>query len=209
MALPLVSAMFGSTGVFLASAHIVCMAAVLWTYGVFTWSGKLSHPVRQILLNPGVLAGILGVLLFCSPVKMPSLLDTAVSYMASLNTPLAMLVLGCYLAQLDLKACFTDVRLWKLSFVRLVLIPLCSVALLSVLPLDQTARLTLLVGLSAPTAIASAMFAQLYETDYLFATRAVALSTLLSAVTLPAIIALTEWLNTLLPTWTTVMRLAG
>ena len=73
-------------------------------------------------------------------------------------------------------------------------IPAITVALLSFLPLDQTAKLTLLVGCAAPSAIAAAMFAQMYGTDYLFSTRAVALTTILSLVTLPGVIALMSFL---------------
>ena len=54
------------------------------------------------------------------------------------------------------------------------------------------AALVLLVGVAAPCAIACAMFSQVYGADYLFATRAIALTTLLSVVTLPGLIAVME-----------------
>lgn len=194
MALPLLSAMFGDTGVFLGSAHIVVMAVALWTYGVCQVNQTYHVSPVRILCNPGVIAAILGLILFVSPFTLPADITTALTHLSNLNTPLAMLVLGAYLAQTDLRACFTQARIWKISAVRLILIPLFTIILLLVIPLDSTAKLTLLVGTAAPTAIASAMFAQMYGSDYLFSTKVVALTTLLSLVTLPCLIALLSFL---------------
>jgi hypothetical protein len=101
-----------------------------------------------------------------------------------------MIVLGCFLAQSDLKICFLDKKLYYLSFVRLVLFPVLLIPLLLLAPVDLTAKICLMIGFSAPSAVLAAMFAQMHKTDYLYATKIVAQSTLLSAVTMPFIIAL-------------------
>ena len=103
-----------------------------------------------------------------------------------------MICLGCFLAQVRLRDCFFDKALWRLSALRLVVIPLLVMAGLLLVPLDPTAKLSLLIGVAAPSAIACAMFSQIYGADYLFATRAIALTTILSAVTLPGLIAVME-----------------
>lgn len=193
MALPLLDAMFGADGVFLGSAHIACMAIVTWTYAASQVSGgRAGKSPRDVFFNPGVLAVVAGIVLFISPVKLPVVVFTAVDFLGDINTPLAMLVLGGFLAQVDLRQCFNDKSIWILSAVRLLLIPALSVLLLIPIPIEPVAKLTLMVGVAAPTAIASAMFGQLYGSDYLFSTRAIALTTLLSVVTLPATIALME-----------------
>ena len=196
MALPLLAAMFGDEGVFLGAAHICCMTVVLWTYSVY----KLSHGREKMTVksavfqNPGLLAAVAGILLFLSPVKLPEVVYTAVSSVGDLNTPLAMICLGCFLAQVDLRSCFLDGALWRLSLLRLVAVPAIAMALLWFAPLGNTAALVLLVGVAAPCAIACAMFSQVYGADYRFATRAIALTTILSAVTLPGLIAVMEFL---------------
>ena len=65
-----------------------------------------------------------------------------------------------------------------------------TLAILLLLPLDSTLRNTLLISAAAPVAMACSMFGQIYGTDYLFSTRAIAVSTILSAVTIPGIISL-------------------
>lgn len=194
MALPLLHAMFGETGVFLGSSHIVTMAVVLWTYGVAQVDKNFCFSLKRILLNPGIIAAVLGIVLFISPFTLPEDAALALTHLSNLNTPLAMLILGSYMAQVDLKSCFADGQVWKASAVRLLLIPAFTILLLLFIPLDNTAKLTLLVGAAAPCAIAAAMFAQIHGSDYLFSTKTVALSTLLSLVTLPSIIAVMSFL---------------
>lgn len=199
MSLPLLEALFGTTGVFLGSAHIVTMAIVLWTFGVSQLDRDYRFSFRRVVLTPGILAAAFSFLLFVSPIKLPQQVFSAVSLLADLNTPLAMLVLGAYLAQIDLLQMFSSLSVWKVSAVRILLIPAISVVLLAFFPLDPTAKLSLLVAMAAPSGIAAAMFAQIYNTDYLFSTRVVALSTILSLITLPAWIAVLSALIEILP----------
>ena len=81
----------------------------------------------------------------------------------------------------------------------MLVIPLAVMGILLFIPLDHIAKLVLLVGVAAPSAIASAMFSQVYGADFLYATRAIALTTILSVVTLPALIALMEVLMRVVP----------
>lgn len=87
MAIPLLQALLGSTGVFLGSASIVTGTVIAWTYGARMLSGKGRINVKKILLNPGTLALLGGLLLFISPWKLPAPLFQAVNYLGSLNTP--------------------------------------------------------------------------------------------------------------------------
>ena len=73
MALPLLSAMFGETGVFLGSAHIVTMAVVLWTYGLAQVDKNFRFSAKRILLNPGIIAAVLGLLYLCLPLRFPKI----------------------------------------------------------------------------------------------------------------------------------------
>ena len=107
---------------------------------------------------------------------------------------IAMLILGAYLAQIDLKALFQNREVWKTGLLRMLLIPALSVLLLLLLPLTDTAKLVLMVAVAAPTGISAAMFAQMFDSDYLFATRVVGLTTMLSLFLLPGWIAVLSML---------------
>ena len=68
--------------------------------------------------------------------------------------------------------------------------PLLCPALLWLLHADPTVAMALLIGIAAPSGVISAMMAQMFGTDHLFSTRIVAVTTLLSAVTLPLFLVL-------------------
>ncbi len=188
MSLPLLDALFGSYGLFLGSAFIVVNNIFLWSYGVdqLSESASLKQRITSMLLNPGTVSLAIGLALFLTPLSLPSAASQALAYMASLNTPIAMLVLGVFLAQCDLKECFTDTAAYRVTALSLIILPLVCMGVYLLLPLDQTIRAAMMICVSAPIAMASPMFAQVYGTNYLFSTRAVALSTLLSVLSIPA-----------------------
>ncbi|NLP36128.1 MAG: hypothetical protein GX357_00550 [Firmicutes bacterium] len=198
LAFPLLEGMFGSLGVFLGSAHLVAMTVVLWTYGVMLMEGpekKIS--LKKIIFNPGVLAFICGALIFVSPVKLPNNFYLALEHISRLMTPLAMFVLGSFMAQIKVKSVFYAFSVWQATFFRLVFIPVLTMLLLYFIPLNFTAKIVLLVAVAAPSAVVNPMFAKIYHTDYLFSTRVVILSTLLSLITLPLLITVFTYISSL------------
>ena len=81
-----------------------------------------------------------------------------------------------------------------LSYIKpelLVLVPV-----LYFLGAQRTVAMALIIGIAAPSGVISAMMAQMFDTDYLFSTRIVAVTTLLSAITMPLLIAAAEYLWT-------------
>lgn len=192
MALPLLDALFGSYGLMLGAAIIVVNNLMIWSYGVslLTQNVTMRQRITGIVLNPGTVSVCIGLILFLTPATLPTPVGTAVEYLAALNTPVAMIVLGVFLAQCNLRTCFTDREVYQVTALRLLVISGIFMALLLLLPLDNTVRAALLISVSAPVAMASPMFARVYGTDYLFSTRAVAVSTLLSVVTIPVLNAL-------------------
>ncbi len=196
MSLPLLDALFGSYGLFLGSAFIVVNNIFLWSYGVDQLSKDVSFSqrLRSMLLNPGTVSLAIGLVLFLTPVSLPSALSQTVAYIASLNTPVAMLVLGVFLAQCNLRDCFTDISVYRVTAISLLILPLLCMGLYLLLPVDETIKEALMICVSAPVGMSSPMFAQVYGTNYLFSTKAVAVSTLLSVFSIPVLNALLSML---------------
>ena len=197
MALPLLDALYGSYGLFLGSAFIAVNNVLLWSYGVAQLCPDMSRAqkIRNAVINPGTVSLAIGLVFFLTPLNLPQIPATCVSYLASLNTPVAMIILGAFLAQCDLRACFRDQQVYFVTALRLLILPLITLVIFLLLPLDSILRNTMLISAAAPVAMACSMFGQVYGTDYLFSTRAVAVSTILSAVTIPGLIALSGLLG--------------
>ena len=130
-----------------------------------------------------------GLILFVTPIELPEILVSCVGYVANLNTPLAMIILGVYLAQTKLGEIFSTPRLYMGSAVRLALIPLLTLAMLTVLPIPSEIRMTVLIAASTPVGSNVAVLAQLNGLDYSYASKLVCSTTLISILTVPVMVA--------------------
>lgn len=194
--LPLVSAVFGEDAVFYITTFVALLNALQWVYGVAVLKEEKLKPSKSMVLNPLVISLLAGLLLFFTGLgaKLPVIVMNTMGGISAMNAPLAMLVMGVYLAQADLKSLWTDGRLYFISLIRLVLIPLVTLLLLWLLPIDKTVLLCLLLTASTPVGANVAVYAQLHNKDYVYATKTVVTSTLLSLVSMPLILMLAQWL---------------
>lgn len=187
MGFPLVAAVQGSEAIFYAAGFVALLNALQWTYGQSLISGDPGYrSPKAILKNPLVLSLLLGILIFCFELPVPAIASDLLAALAALNAPLAMVILGVYLAQTDARTLFNDPHLYVVAAARLVLIPLLTILVLKLLPAQYAAiATTLVIVAAAPIGSNVAVYAQKLGKDYAYAVRGVCLSTLLSAITMP------------------------
>jgi len=187
--IPLVQATFGSDAVFYISMMIVLVNLLQWTYGVYTITDDKKYiNAKMVIKNPIVLAVFIGVILFFLNIKLPEVVSNVFSIIGNINSPLAMIVSGVYLAQSDLLTIIKKKEVYFVSFVRLLLIPFACVLLLKLIPLGSVElRLAILLACGAPVGSNVAIFASQYDKDYKKGIENVCVSTLLCIITLPLI----------------------
>ena len=194
--IPLVQAAIGAEAVFYLVGMIALLNMLQWTYGVGILTGERSATSpKNILLNP-IMAGVaIGLVLFLTGLgtHLPEVVSTSLKGLSAMNAPMAMLVLGTYLAQSDWKGMFFKLRLYWTSVVRLLVIPALTLLLFRLIPLPVDMRLTLFIASSAPIGANVAVYVQLHDMDYPYACQTVALSTLLSILTLPVLMIVAGW----------------
>ncbi|OUO60555.1 hypothetical protein B5F74_06805 [Collinsella sp. An271] len=190
MGIPLVQNVLGEQYVFYISACIAAQVPLMWTYGVWLASqDRATISPKKIITNPSVIAVAIGVVLFLSSVDLGGVIKVAVADMGNLNTGLAMLVMGTYLAQTDLRSLARNRNLYAACILRLLVVPTLVIALLLFVPLDITVKLVVVIALSAPCGTVSAMFPQMFGGDYRFGAGLVSVSTLMSLIVMPALLA--------------------
>lgn len=188
--IPLVTSVLGGEAVIYISSFVALLNIFQWTYGVVVMTDSLdSVRPRQLAKNPILIAVVIGLILFFFQPELPGVAAGALTSLASMNGPVAMLILGIYLAQVEWKSVFNAGILYFSALVRLLLIPVLTAACLLFLPLDPTLRLAVLIAASAPIGSNVAIFAQIHHQDYSLAVREVCLSTILCVVTMPVVIA--------------------
>lgn len=189
--IPLVQAAFGDQAVFWIVGTVALINMLQWSYGVRVITGEKSATgLRHLLVNPILVSIAIGLFLFLTNigVHLPEVCKTALAGISSLNAPLAMIVLGSYMAQADLKKTVTTLHLYWLSAVRLILIPVVTLIIYRFIPVRTDMLLAVYITMGTPIGANMAVYAQLYDRDYPYACQAVVLTTLLSIVTLPVML---------------------
>lgn len=192
MGIPIVQAVVGTEAVFYVAAYVALLNILQWTYGVVVMSGsKEAVSVKRLVTNPVILSMAAGVFLFLVHAPVPAVIRSAVAYLAGMNAPVAMVVMGVYLAQMHVKELFAEKYAYISAGVRLVGIPLLTIAALGIIPARyQDIRLATLMAASAPVGSNVAIFAEINGLDYARAVKGVCLSTIFSIFTMPVIVGL-------------------
>lgn len=190
MGIPLVTAVFGPRAALWGGLSLVVFSVFQWSQGMALMGGSAS--LKMVLLNPGVLSLAAGMALLLTGLPLPAPFWGAVDFLAGMNTPLAMIVVGVQIARIDLKSTFTQPALYLAAAFRLVAAPLAVALLLAPLGLDSLLYRTTVVLAATPSAGITAILAQRFERDAPLAAQLIALTTLLSLVTLPAFAVLAE-----------------
>lgn len=197
MAIPLQQAILGDDGVFYCAAYVIVFNVFLWTYGLMEMSGQRRLSLKQILLNPGVIGVAVGLCVFLLSIPVPTLLQDAIRHMAVLNTPLPMVIIGFYLAQTNLLAALKDKAGWLCMALRLVGMPLLALAGLLVCGVRGPVLTACMICISTPAATACTMFSTRYDRATGLSVNLVSVSTLLSVLSIPAMVALANYLGML------------
>ncbi len=193
--IPLVQMTLGEEAVFYVASFVAILNILQWTYGVFIMTGDKSQiSLKKITTNPIAVSLVIGLLLFFLPIELPAIVTGVIGTLASMNGPLAMIVLGAYLAQVPLKELFTDKLTYLCAAVRLLLIPVLTMVCLFLIPDGfGTVRLAVMLAAAAPVGSNVAIFAQIYHKEYTDAVKDVCLSTVLSILTMPVVIGLANY----------------
>ena len=196
MGIPLEQAILGAEGVFYGIVYVVVFNFFMWSWGLYemrgTGNGERWRSLRPMIVNPGTVGIAIGLPLFFASISLPAILKTPVHLLAGLNTRLAMLVIGFYLAGPDFRRVIRMPTAYLAAAVRLLVYPLAMVALLFPLcaHFPREMMLALVTAASAPVAAMVSMFASKYERDVDLSVGLVSGTTLLSIITMPPVVAL-------------------
>ena len=185
MGLPLIQMVLGEQAMVYGVINLIVFNLFNWSQGVVLMGGRKQISLKQAVLNPGILGIIAAMLLFFCGITLPSMVGNAVNFLGSMNTPLAMVIIGAQMAQADWQAIFRNRSILLACLLKLVAMPLLTALVLYPLHPEPDLYCTLVLLAGVPTASITAMFAQRYGQDVATSAQLVTVSTLLSILTLP------------------------
>ncbi len=195
MALPLCQAMLGSEGVFYCSAGVVAFNILSFTHGIWHMTkgeGENKFNPKLLILNPGVISVLIGLPLFIFDVQLPDMINSAITHISNLNTPLAMLFLGTYIANTDIKSMFKEKNIYLVMGLKLVVLPLIMLSIYKLVGVGGAILTACVISASVPSANNTVMFSAKYGKDTGVASKVVAFCSVVSVLTMPVMIALSK-----------------
>lgn len=183
---PIAEGVYGAQGLMFASIFLIPQRIVMWSAGVsyFTESPDRKTIVKKVMTHPCIIAVYIGMFFLITQIQMPLLLEHTIRGVGGCTTTVSMVLIGTILAEVKLKS-ILDWGIVKYTVIRLFFIPLLvflSCRLFSVDPMLLGVSV-LLAGM--PAGSTTAILAAKYGGDYIFATKCVVVTTLLSLVTIP------------------------
>ena len=200
MAFPILDVLYGDLGVFYGSVFVAVFNIFLWSHGVWLLKPHQKVSSKKAILNPGCIPVLVGCFLFIFGISIPNILNTTFGYLAATNTPIAMIVIGIYLAKVPIKSVIGDRRIWQTSILKVLVIPIIFLLLMLIvnavlgIASFKVIYAVMIICCACPTASSVLLLPSAFGMKETVGVKIVLLSTILSLVSIPMITMLTQWL---------------
>ena len=168
----------------------------IWTHCKKIISREASYDWKKIVLNINMISIVIGVILFFTRIHLPSDINSTLSAVGSMIGPASMIVTGMLFAGMNLKKIFTNKRVYFVSFLRLIVVPVIALILIKYSQLSTFSsngnKLMLIVFLAiiTPSASTVTQMCQVYGNDSQYASAINVVTTLFAIITMPATVML-------------------
>lgn len=190
MGFPVLTAILGKESLFYGAIFNLPFNFLVYTIGIYFLKKKSENKndlTWKIFVNPGVVAVLIGLILFIFNIKLPFALNQAVIMIGDLTVPLSMLIIGGVLTNIHLKEVLSNWRIYLFSLLRLIAFPLMVLCIVRLFTSNEYIIGTAFILTAMPMATNGVILAEQYEGNARLASEAIFVSTLLSIVTIPVI----------------------
>lgn len=192
MGYPVLLDVFGQEAVFYASLIHMAFNFFVYTYAIMCLTkgddSEFKLNFKQ-LLTPGIILIFVGIFIYLFDIQLSSVLMDTINSVGSLTAPLSMMMIGSSLAVYPIKDSFTDWRSYVFAFVRLMIVPFVTMLICRLIHIDPYyANITIITN-AMPVGSMVLMLATQYNANVKIVTRNIVVSTLLSVITIPIVVA--------------------
>lgn len=183
--IPVISSIFGPEYVVYVSEFMLVYTLVFYTYGIALMDGKLTASSLRAMVNPGTISGLLAMMIIIFGIRVPDFLQTAVTYLGNVTSPMALIAVGFALAESDLKKIFGQMRLYIFSVVKLLILPLLMLPLLRLVVGNSDLLAVCMVMFGMPVGNMPLILGNQKGMDVTACSAAIILTTVLCVLTVP------------------------
>lgn len=197
---PLVTALLGPQYVVYPCTYMAVQLTLLWSHGNHLLCGNNNVGLKVIFSNINILSIIAGAVLFIFQIHLPPIIDQTMASVGNIIGPIGMLITGMAIAEEDLKTIFLRARSYLTIILRLIALPLVIVAVCVAVGASgyitdgKNILMTIFIACITPTAAIVTSMAELYDQNPAYSAELCVLSTILSIITMPAILFVFNWM---------------
>lgn len=192
MGFPLVAAFFGEDCVFFASLSNIPFNLMLYTIGIRMLqkgNGDEKLDLKRIINMP-IIATLAALIIFVFEIPMPAIIDDTMDTLSAAVVPLSMMCIGMSLGNVPIKDAVLQPKMYIVSLMRLIVAPLIAWLILRMFITNpQTLGIIILLELT-PSAVICTMLGLENGRDGVESSSGIFISTVLSVITIPLMIAL-------------------
>lgn len=188
---PVIQALYGDESVFYASTSGIPFNLAIYSIGVIMLCKNRDEGMKlsfKSIMTPPLIATFISILIFAFKIHVPGIIVDTCDLMAGAAIPLSMFVVGSSLGDVPIKDAFTDKRMYVLSFIRLIISPLIVWLILKPFISNPVMLGTIVILAATPMPVIATILGIQYGRDGVESSKGIFLSTVLSMVTMPAII---------------------
>ncbi|HCM90333.1 MULTISPECIES: AEC family transporter [Vagococcus] len=190
--IPIVDSLYGEVGLIVLVSFNTIFNLFLFSIGESIFSGTLIVSVKKVLRTPAILSMALGMLLFVLDIRLPIFLGTPIQVLASFTAPLAMIVNGAMFYGTSIKKLIKNKEIILFCLVRLILIPILAMLIFRPFISNEMVFALLVLVAAMPSGSLNSVFAEMYQGKGQLASNYIILSTLVSLITVPLMITLSQ-----------------
>ena len=195
MGYPLLSALLGPEGLFYGPAYTIGLTVLLWTDGIIRLTGdRKSVSLKRMLLNPGIISTVLGLLFYVLQIRLPEIILTPMQYIADLNTPLAMILVGTYFAHANVAKLVASPATYRVALLKLIVFPLIIIVVMRLLSIPDPVFSVVLISMACPAGTTISMFCSAYGLHPEYASELIVFTTALSIITIPLMLIASQFI---------------
>lgn len=193
---PIVTFILGQEWVLYGCVFMSVQLVFLWTHCKKIISREASYDWKKIILNINMISIFIGVILFFTGIRLPEIIGNTLASVGTMIGPASMIVTGMLFAGMNLKQIFTNKRVYFITFLRLIVVPLIALVLIKLSNLASFSadgnKIMLIVFLAiiTPSASTVTQMCQVYGNDSRYASAINVMTTLLSIITMPVMVML-------------------
>ncbi len=186
---PVAVALFGQGALFYAVILVLPFNLLAYSLGPLMLAGAARFRWQQ-LLSPCIVSSVLGLVLALARLRPPALVGEMLDFVGSITVPLSLLVVGSFLADIPARQVFHSAKLWLLSFLRLLVMPVVLGLILRAMNIQALVLGIAVTQMAMPTAVNGTLLSMEYGGDTACMAQITFLTTLGSILTIPVIAAL-------------------